>query len=208
MNAPLNSAPIETPAETASRTGGSPETRPRSPPRSHGCASGSNGSRPTGVAPSDDDAAPGSPTLARLCEAFGLSTFERDVLLLAAGRELSGEFAATLAEVNGGRACATFGLALAALPGAHWSALSPGAPLRAWRLVEAIGDAGLTQRELRVDEPILHWLTGVAAPDERLAGLVAPAPAQQRGSLRRTTRSRNASRARCTARRRCRSSSS
>ena len=132
------------------------------------------------VVPSDDDSAPGSPTLARLCEAFGLSAFERDVLLLAAGRELSGEFAATLAEINGGRAFATFGLALAALPGAHWSALSPGAPLRAWRLVEAIGDAGLTQRELRIDEPILHWLTGVAAPDERLAGLVVPAPAATR----------------------------
>ena len=129
------------------------------------------------AAPSEDDGAPASPTLARLCEVFGLSQFERDVLLLAAGRELSGEFAATLAEINGGRAFATFGLALAALPGAHWSALSPGAPLRAWRLVEAIGDAGLTQRELRVDEPILHWLTGVAAPDERLAGLVVRVPA-------------------------------
>jgi hypothetical protein len=131
-------------------------------------------------APSDPESAPVSPTLARLCEAFGLSAFERDVLLLAAGRELSGEFAATLAEMNGGRAFATFGLALAALPGAHWSALSPGAPLRAWRLVEAIGDAGLTQRELRIDEPILHWLTGVAAPDERLAGLVVPAQVSTR----------------------------
>ena len=127
-----------------------------------------------GVAANADDDAPAAPTLAGLCEAFGLSPFERDVLLLAAGRELSGELAATLAESNGGRPYATFSLALAALPGAHWSALSPGAPLRAWRLVEAIGEAGLTQRELRVDEPILHWLTGVAAPDERLAGLIAP----------------------------------
>jgi hypothetical protein len=46
--------------------------------------------------------------------------------------------------------------------------------------VEAIGDAGLTQRELRIDEPILHWLTGVAAPDERLAGLAMPLRAASR----------------------------
>jgi len=176
MNAPLNIARIETLGDSqwlARNQAALAAAIARLRERLTGFAA-------DGVVPSDGDAETESPTLARLCEAFGLSAFERDVLLLAAGRELSGEFAATLAEVNGGRAYATFGLALAALPGAHWSALSPGAPLRAWRLVEAIGDAGLTQRELRIDEPILHWLTGVAAPDERLAGFIAPVRAAAR----------------------------
>jgi ATPase family protein associated with various cellular activities (AAA)/winged helix domain-containing protein len=110
------------------------------------------------------------PTLARLCKAFGLSSFERDIVLLAAGRELSAEFAATLAQVNGGCPYPTFSIALAVLEHPHWSALSPGGPLRAWQLVECVGDGGLTQRELHLDEQILHWLAGVAAPDPRLAG--------------------------------------
>src|SRR5262249_61081118 len=65
----------------------------------------------------------------------------------------------------------TFALALAALPGAHWSALAPGAPLRGWRLVELRG-AGLTSAPLRLDERILHFLTGINQLDERLYGLV------------------------------------
>jgi hypothetical protein len=116
------------------------------------------------------------PRLAALTAALELSPFERNVLLLAAGRELSGQFAAALARLNGGRPWLTFSLALALLPGAHWSALTPGAPLRAWRLLDAVGEGGLTERELRIDEPILHWLTGLDADDERLASLLLPLP--------------------------------
>ena len=67
-------------------------------------------------------------------------------------------------------------LALAALPGAHWSALTPAAPLRAWRLVELRG-AGLTGAPLRLEERILHFLTGLNQLDERLQGLVTMRPA-------------------------------
>jgi hypothetical protein len=38
-----------------------------------------------------------------------------------------------------------------------------------------MGDASLTQRELRLDEQILHWLTGIVAADQRVAGVVIPA---------------------------------
>src|SRR5690606_32150693 len=104
------------------------------------------------------------PALQRLAGLLGLSPFERDVVLLAAGRELSSAFVHTLAAVNGGRPWPSFSLALALLPGAHWSALAPEAPLRAWRLVELSGDGALAERELRLDEPVLHWLTGMDAP--------------------------------------------
>ncbi|HEV2862134.1 MAG TPA: ATP-binding protein [Pyrinomonadaceae bacterium] len=115
-----------------------------------------------------------------LCAGFGLSPFERDVLLMCAGVELDASFAAlcATAQGEGRRGHPTFGLALAALPGAHWSALSPAAPLRYWRLVEVEpGQHSLTQARVRIDERVLHHLTGVNYLDERLWGLFHPVSA-------------------------------
>ena len=118
-----------------------------------------------------------------LCEAFGLSPFERAVLLLGAGPELDCQFAPILARLNRepGRAAPTFALALAALPRAHWSALSPAAPLRRWRLIELGSGDSLANSPLRIDERVLHFLCGVDATEERLRGLLQPCFA--RGSL-------------------------
>lgn len=133
-----------------------------------------------GEAPAAMEAArralPAPAALDTLCMAFGLSPFERNVLLLCAGVELDAGFAALCTEVQGAaqHTGPTFGLALAALPEAHWSALSPNAPLRRWRLVELERGEALTQCVLRIDERVLHYLTGVACIDERLAGLVHP----------------------------------
>jgi hypothetical protein len=125
-----------------------------------------------------DDA--GAPALDALCAAFGLSSFERDVLLLCAGVELDAAFAPLCAAAQGepARAFPTFGLALAALAGAHWSALAPGAPLRRWRLVEVAAGPTLTLAALRIDERVLHHIAGLAHMDERLAEIldVLPSP--------------------------------
>jgi SpoVK/Ycf46/Vps4 family AAA+-type ATPase len=124
------------------------------------------------------DAAP--PALERVCAAFELSPFERSVLLLCAGVELEGSFAAICAEAQGdsARPYPTFSLALAALPEPHWSALAPDAPLRRWRLVEiAPPGTPITTSPLRIDEHILHYLVGLRQRDERLAGLIEPLPA-------------------------------
>ncbi|HLM54876.1 MAG TPA: ATP-binding protein [Pyrinomonadaceae bacterium] len=126
---------------------------------------------------SEGGSASSSSALDALCAGFGLSPFERDVLLMCAGVELDASFAAlcTTAQGEGRRAHPTFGLALAALPGAHWSALSPAAPLRYWRLLEVEpGQQSLTQARLRIDERVLHHLTGVNYVDERLWGLFHP----------------------------------
>src|SRR5689334_3921144 len=62
--------------------------------------------------------------------AFGLSPFERDVLLLCAGIEMDSGLAARCASVEApGRAFPTFALALARLADPHWSALTPIGPL-------------------------------------------------------------------------------
>ena len=110
----------------------------------------------------------------RLTERFGLSSFERDVLLLATGVEMDSEFAALCAGagVNGQRAWASFGLALAVLPDPHWSALAPVRPLRQWRLIETGDESGLTTARVRVDERVLHYLGGVNFLDVRLQSLM------------------------------------
>ena len=123
-------------------------------------------------------AAEQSSALARLAEMFGLSPFECEVLLLCAGMELDPSLAALCAAAQGDatRPYPTFSLALAALSGAHWSAVSPEAPLRHWRLIEIGSGAVLTQAPLRIDERVLHFLVGVRQLDTRLAMLIDPLP--------------------------------
>src|SRR5262249_62344332 len=61
---------------------------------------------------------------------------------------------------------------LAVLPEPHWSALMPTAALRRWRLIE-VGDGDtLTGSPLRIDERVLHHLTGLSYLDPRLHGLM------------------------------------
>ncbi len=123
--------------------------------------------------PDSTTAASDRAALARLCAKFGLSTFERAVLVMCAGVELDARFA-SLCALGQGKSESdgpTFGLALAALPDAHWSALAPGAPLRRWQLVTLGSGRGLTTAPLRVDERVLHFLAGVPGRDERLNGI-------------------------------------
>jgi AAA+ superfamily predicted ATPase len=131
--------------------------------------------------PDEPDAPDGFvPALDRLTEAFGLSPFERRLLLLCAGVELDAAFAGLCRALDpAGRALPSFGLALAVLPEAHWSAMSPAAPLRYWRLVETMPGDTLAGSPLRVDERVLHFLTGTGGLDERLMGVVEPVAAAE-----------------------------
>lgn len=126
-----------------------------------------------------DDAAaamPGPSALDTLCARLGLSSFERDVLLLCAGIELDGTMVALCAAAHGdaARCYPTFSLALAALPDPEWEALTPIGALRHWRLIEVGAGPALTLSPLRIDERILHYLAGVQHLDDRLVGIVEP----------------------------------
>ncbi len=116
------------------------------------------------------------PVLEQLCTTFGLSSFERDVVLLCAGMELDASFPALCAAAQGDpqRTYPTFSLALGALNAPQWNALMPAAALRRWRLIEVGTGSALTLSPLRIDERILHYLTGLQYLDERLAGIVQP----------------------------------
>jgi len=120
------------------------------------------------------------PALETLCQLFGLSPFERNILLLCAGVELDSALAlrCAAAQDDSRKHYPTFSLALAALPEAHWSALSPAGPLRYWRMLEVVSSDNLTTSALRLDERILHYLTGLNYTDERLRGFIEPVSLQ------------------------------
>lgn len=130
----------------------------------------------TDVEGSADLKANESTALETLCAVFGLTSFERDILLLCAGMELDTKFIALCAKAQGDsrRPYPTFSLALAALPEPHWTAIVPTSPLRYWRLIETGPGETLTTSPLRIDERILHYLAGASHLDERLIGLVEP----------------------------------
>jgi len=131
----------------------------------------------TAAAEPSDDADFQPWALDLLSEMFHLSRFEQELLLLCAGMELDASFSSLCAAAQGDpqRNYATLSLALAALPDAHWHALTPAAPLRRWRLIEIAhhGDS-LLQNQLRIDERVLHYLAGISYMDPRLEGLVKP----------------------------------
>jgi hypothetical protein len=114
------------------------------------------------------------PAIDRLAEIFGLTAFERDLLLLCAGVEMDSALAAQCAEAHGGqqRCALTFGLALASLAEPHWSALTPAGPLRRFRLIHLDASHGLTAAPIRIDERVLHFLAGINQLDSRLASIL------------------------------------
>ncbi len=130
-------------------------------------------------------AMPAPSTLDRLSTTFGLSRFERDVLLLCAGMEFDPSFASLCADAQGDpqRPYPTFSLALAALPTPHWSAITPKAPLRRWRLIEVGAGQVLTLSPLRIDEHVLHYLVGEQYLDRQLVGVVRPIQTGAQGNI-------------------------
>ncbi|MGW3405932.1 AAA family ATPase [Streptomyces zhihengii] len=117
-----------------------------------------------------------------LVACFGLSAFERDIVLLTAAAELEPTTAARCAAACGDpeRAHPTFSLALAVLDEPHWSALTPVAPLRRWRMVELDDETRLTTSRLRLDERILHFLLSSPYLDARLHGMLRRVPVPDR----------------------------
>ncbi|MDY6795817.1 MAG: ATP-binding protein [Actinomycetota bacterium] len=113
------------------------------------------------------------PPLETISAVFGLSAFERDILLMCAGVELDSSLAKMIG--TAGKAHPDFSLALSVFPEAHWSALSPLAPLRYWRLIEIINAQNLTESRLKIDECMLHYLVGLGYYDERIDGYIEQA---------------------------------
>jgi hypothetical protein len=127
-----------------------------------------------------DDFEPALDTLTKL---FGLSPFEREIVLLAAGVELDSALRRVVSEAMAQTPDAvpsvrpTLNFAMQVLVGPHWDALSPLRPLRRWCLIARDGREAPPRRPIQIDERVLHYLTGVAAMDTRLIGLARCEPA-------------------------------
>ena len=128
-----------------------------------------------------------APALARVQQRFGLTDFERDVLVLCAAMEMDPAMGALCARAHDdlSKPYPTFALALTAFDEPHWDALSPERPLRRWRLIETIQAPAqpLISGALRADERIVNALRGLHPLDERLAVLMAPAAMEQLTTL-------------------------
>lgn len=118
------------------------------------------------------------PAVDILCSLFRLSQFERSIILLCAGVELFEDFARLCAKAQGtsDSPYPTLGLAMSLFPDAHWDAILPVSPLRHYRLIELFytGKNGLhypttiAESSLRLDERVLHYLTGISYLDPQL----------------------------------------
>ena len=126
--------------------------------------------------------------LDRLESLFGLSSFERDVLVLCLGMAIEARFLGACAAVHGNPQATwpTFGLALAVLDQPHWSATSRAHPLRYWNLLELTqgGNTSLLHAPLQIDERVLHYLLGVPAIDASLESLMRPLASPTSSPLR------------------------
>lgn len=118
------------------------------------------------------------PALLMLARQFGLSDFERDILLLCVAMELDPALPAQLAALHGrfDLAAPNFALAMNLFEHAAWEAVSPERPLRYWRLLDINqpGATPLTASALRADERIVNFIKGLNHLDDRLAPLMSP----------------------------------
>jgi len=108
--------------------------------------------------------------LKTLCHKFGLSNFERNILLLCVGMLLDPTFAELCAKVQGNPQLnyPTFSLALRALPSANFSIFFSESPLKIWQLIEVSQGLTPTSAPIKIDERIFCYLLGENSFDELL----------------------------------------
>ncbi|QTF92391.1 ATP-binding protein [Halomonas sp. BM-2019] len=127
------------------------------------------------------------PALHLLGDRFGLTPFEREVLLLCAAVELDTRISGLCAAAQGDvtRVYPTFALALALFDEPAWDVMSPIRPLRYWRFLEINqpGNQPLTGSALRADERAVNFLKGLSYLDDRLSPFLVPFEALFNGSL-------------------------
>ncbi len=118
------------------------------------------------------------PALDFVSSAFGLGSFERDVLLLTAAAELDPDLGFRCGRALGTDRAhpPTFALALALFDAPAWEALAPTRPLRYWHLVHVTqaAEQPLIHAALRADERLVHYLKGLDDLDTALLPLVHP----------------------------------
>ncbi|CAH8296363.1 ATPase family protein associated with various cellular activities (AAA) [Mariniflexile fucanivorans] len=114
------------------------------------------------------------PNLDILVEQYHLSEFEKNILLVCAGIELSSEYSQLICKLQGhpDAVYPTFNVLLAGFCSTHWNAISPTSPLRKWDLIHLSSGTLLANQPIKIDEGILHYLTGFPFLEESLASII------------------------------------
>jgi hypothetical protein len=124
------------------------------------------------------EAAETPPALPVLAQRFGLSPFEKNVILLAIAPELDTRITGLCARAQDDprRSYPTFALAMTLFDEPAWDVLSPSRGLRYWRLLEISSPAyeALVTSPIRADERVANYVKGLNYLDERLSGYVFP----------------------------------
>jgi len=98
----------------------------------------------------------------KLVQAFDLSSFEEDIILLAVGCELSSSFREALTKklkLNE-YSYLSFQNAFQLLENSHWDAIGPSGTLRKNNLIKLFDGEPFINRTFTIDETILQFLTG------------------------------------------------
>ncbi|NEO83830.1 MAG: ATP-binding protein [Spirulina sp. SIO3F2] len=114
------------------------------------------------------------PALEVLCQKFGLSEFERAILLCCTGQAMHPDFPGVLAIAQNipELGSTTFQLALQCFPNPHWNSVTARRPLRQWQLVRWASTPEPPRAPLQIDEAILNYLVGEPYSDPFLEGTV------------------------------------
>lgn len=114
----------------------------------------------------------------QLAERFGLTDFERDVLLLVVAPAVDPGVGAAIAAAHADpqAGAPTFALALQLFDDARWDVLSPLRPLRRWQLVQVASSPTqpLLTAPLGPDDRIANLVRGLNHLDERLTSVLEP----------------------------------
>lgn len=126
------------------------------------------------------------PALSILTQTFGLTHFERDLLMLCVAMELDSATAALCAKAqnNSSKSYPSFALAANIFDEHRWDALSADRPLRYWRLLEINqpGAEPLTTSALRADERIVNYIVEPKhIIDDRLMPFISTLEVSQMG---------------------------
>ena len=119
---------------------------------------------------------PENSTLATLQRRFGLSNFERDLVLFCMAQEIDPGIGPLCAKIRGQASLShvTFMLAYAVLPEADMNVLAPHRPLQNWHLISFEPHLTLSNAPLKINQRVMCYLLGEHTLDLELQGIIEP----------------------------------
>jgi AAA+ superfamily predicted ATPase len=123
---------------------------------------------------------PQTSSLAQLINKFGLSQFEKDLIILCLAIEIDPAISLLYSKAHGNENInyPTLNLALSLLPQANWNIISNQNLLQYWELIEIGSGLNLIHCPITLDRRILCFLLGESAIDEKLKSILTSFPSE------------------------------